>query len=173
MGKSARRAAGGSARRRLSPGPADGAAAVEFALVSGIFFLVLFGIIQYGLYFNDSLNTRQGVREAARLGVVKNFTGGSGATDMAKLKDITTQQVGALTGTTYVKVKPPSPWKKGSPLVVCTLVKSDGGVGLLPMPNGGWISSSTQMSVEQDNPAATGATTQDTLPAGSPGWGWC
>ncbi len=31
----------------------SGAAAVEFALVSTVFFLLLFGIIQYGLYFND------------------------------------------------------------------------------------------------------------------------
>ena len=107
---------GGSARRgkRRADRPSDrGAAAVEFALVSGIFFLILFGIVQYGLYFNDSLNTRQGVREAVRQGVVKNFSGGTGANDMAKLADIADKQVDALTGTTYVMVKPPSPWKKG------------------------------------------------------------
>jgi Flp pilus assembly protein TadG len=150
-----------------------GAAAVEFALVSGILFLVLFGIIQYGLYFNDSLNAHQGVREAVRLGVVKNFSGGSGADDMAKLKDLTGKQVDALTGTTYVMVKPPSPWKKGSALTVCAMVHTDGAVGLLPMPNGGWITSRTQMSIEQDTPVATGSTTSDTLPAGSPGWSWC
>ena len=33
---------------------------------------------------------------------------------------------------------------------MCALVKSDGVIGLLPMPNGGWISSTTQMSIEQD-----------------------
>jgi Flp pilus assembly protein TadG len=152
---------------------AAGAAAVEFALVSGVFFLVLFGIIQYGLYFNDSLNTRQGVREAARLGVVKSFAGGTGSTDMQKLADITGKQVGALTGTTYVRVKPPSPWKKGSPLTVCAMVNSDGAIGLLPMPNGGWITSKTQMSVEQDTPPASGGQASDAAPAGSPGWGWC
>lgn len=171
MGMPVRRAARGSARTRRRC--ASGAAAVEFALVSGVFFLVLFGIIQYGLYFNDSLNARQGVREAVRMGVVKNFSGGSGGTDMAKLKDITSQQVGALTGTTYVMVKPSSPWKKGSPLTVCAMVNSDGGVGMLPMPNGGWITSKTQMSIEQDTPAASGSTVSDTLPAGSPGWSWC
>jgi len=151
----------------------SGASAVEFALVSSVLFLLLFGIIQYGLYFNDSLNTRQGVREAARLGVVKNFTGGTGSDDMKKLADITGKQVGALTGTTYVMVKPASPWKKGSPLTVCAMVKSDGAIGLLPMPNGGWIASKTQMSIEQDTPPASGATASSTLPAGSPGWGWC
>jgi Flp pilus assembly protein TadG len=171
MNGTVRRAARGSARRRVRS--ASGAAAVEFALVSGLLFLVLFGIIQYGLYFNDSLNARQGVREAARLGVVKNFSSGTGATDMAKLRDLTGKQVDALTGTTYVMVKPASPWKKGSALTVCAMVHSDGAVGLLPMPNGGWITSKTQMSIEQDTPAATGSTQSDTLPTGSPGWGWC
>src|SRR5690348_16558602 len=56
-----------------------GASAVEFALVSTVLFLVLFGIIQYGMFFNDSLNARQGVREAVRQGIVKNFSGGTGA----------------------------------------------------------------------------------------------
>lgn len=169
MGNSGLRGKWSSSR----PPAESGAAAVEFALVSGVLFLVLFGIIQYGLYFNDSLNARQGVREAVRQGVVKNFSAGTGATDMAKLKDITSNQVGALTGTTYVKVKPPSPWKKGSALTVCAMVNSDGAVGLLPMPNGGWITTKTQMSIEQDTPVATGSTVSDTLPAGSPGWSWC
>jgi hypothetical protein len=151
-----------------------GAAAVEFALVSGVLFLLLFGIIQYGLFFNDSLNTRQGVREAVRQGVVKNFSAGSGATDMAKLVDITGKQINPLTGDVYVRVKPPSPWKKGSPLTVCALVKSDGGIGMLPMPNGGWIKSKTQMSIEQDTPAASGSTTSTSpVPADFPGWAWC
>jgi len=47
------------------------------------------------------------------------------------------------------------------------MVNSDGGVGLLPMPNGGWIRAKTQMSIEQDaTPLPTGASTSDALPAG-------
>jgi hypothetical protein len=150
-----------------------GAAAVEFALVAPILFAVVFGIIQYGLWFNDSLNARQGVREAVRQGVVRNFAGGTGATDMAKLKSITTQEIGAITGTAYVKVKPSSPWKKGQPLTVCAAIKSDGAIGLLPMPNGGWITTKTQMSIEQDTaPTPDGGTVADNPPGFS--WsGWC
>ena len=48
----------------------SGATAVEFALVAPILLLLVFGIIEYGLWFSDSLATRQGVREAARQGVV-------------------------------------------------------------------------------------------------------
>ena len=138
--------------RESDPARAEsGAAAVEFALVSTLLFTILFGIIQYGLYFNDALSTRQGVREGARQGVVRNFVAcGSESTDMGKLKCDTRRQIDALTGTEYVKVIFPPVWKKTAPLIVCAMVKSDGGIGLLPMPNDGWISSSTQMSIEQD-----------------------
>ena len=59
---------------RSSSSDQRGAAAVEFALVVPLLFLILFGTIQYGLYFFDAQGTRNGVREAARLGVVKTFS---------------------------------------------------------------------------------------------------
>jgi hypothetical protein len=159
------------ARRRTD----SGAAAVEFALVSVVFFLLLFGIIQYGLYFNDSLNTRQGVREAARQGIVRNFPDcGSAATDLDKLKCNTKEEIGAITGETYVKVvTPASGWEKAKPLKICAMVQSEGAIGLLPMPHGGWILSQTSMSIEQaDVPLPTGSASADTLPAGA-SWSWC
>ena len=146
----------------------SGAAAVEFALVSTLLFTVMFGIMQYGLFFNDALSTRQGVREAVRQGVVRNFVAcGTETTDAGKLKCEAKRQIDTLTGTKYVKVIMPSVWKKTAPLIVCAMVKSDGGIGLLPLPNGGWITSSTQMSIEQDaTPLPTGTTVADALPAG-------
>jgi hypothetical protein len=157
-----------------------GAAAVEFALVSVLLFPLLLGIIQYGLFFNDSINTRQGIREAARQGVVRNFSGNmSGcttpSTDMDKLKCNAKVQIGALAGTTYVKVWYPSGpsvgWVKGYPLKVCAATKTNA-PGLLPMPNGGWTRSQATMAVEQDaTPLPTGSTTADTLPSGD--WNWC
>lgn len=151
----------------------SGSSTVEFALVGSLLFLVVFGIVQYGLYFNDALSVRQGVREAARKGVVKDFPAcGTRVQDLAKLACYTEEQIGALTGPTYVKVVAPATWKKGAPLTVCAMVKSDGGVGLLPMPDSGWITSKTQMSIEQDTyplPTAGAA------PADPPGanWDWC
>jgi hypothetical protein len=157
------------------PRTSDGASAVEFALVSGILFLVLFGILQYGLFFNDSLNTRQGVREGARQGVVRNFVScGTATTDLDKLRCTTKKEIGALTGPTYVKILTPAGgWAKAQPLTVCAMVKSDGALGLLPMPNGGWIYSKTQMSIEQaDAPLPSGSASADTLPTGV-SWSWC
>lgn len=150
-----------------------GAAAVEFALVSTVFFLLLFGVIQYGLWFNDSLNVRQGVREAARQAVVENFPACGGATSSsAELVCETKKQIGALTGPTYVAVSAPHGWAQGQPLVVCAMVRSSGGVGLLPMPNGGWITSETQMSIEQQAMAGSWTDRSDALPSGVD-WNWC
>lgn len=162
--------------RRQAPGRDrardQGAAAVEFALISGILFLILFGIIQYGLYFNDSLSARQGVREAARQGVVKTFNPcGGETTDLDKLRCVTQEQIGTITGDTpYVKISFTSPWTKGQPLTVCSLVKTKA-VGILPMPNDGWIATKTQLSIEQATPVPTGVAGIDrALPPGAPSW---
>lgn len=158
--------------RRRTP---RGAAAVEFALVMPILFLVMFGILQYGLWFNDSLNTRQGVREGARLGVVADFASEGTCTTTVKLDLLackTASRIDALTGTSYVKVKSPSPWAKGSPLTVCALVETNT-PGILPMPSDGWIFSKTLMSIEKADvsPLPTGTGTfGGGLPAGAPSW---
>src|SRR3954462_11690196 len=124
--------------RRLgvrSAGPESGAAAVEFALVSTLLIPLMLGIVDYGLWFNDSLNTRQGVREAARMGVVQNVTCSTGSTMMAKLVCLTKQDVGAVSGPAYAMVKVPQGWAKGKPLIVCAMIHSDGVTGLTPMPS--------------------------------------
>jgi hypothetical protein len=163
----------GRARRKET-----GAAVVEFALVSTLLFPLMLGIVDYGLWFNDSLNTRQGVREAARLGVVQAPGCSTGSTDLAKLACTTREQVGAISGTTYAMVKVPNGWAKGKPLVVCAMVKAEGVTGLTPLPNDRMIRSRTQMSIEVDSPVPSGASATvaashaDTPPSGQT-WGWC
>jgi Flp pilus assembly protein TadG len=48
----------------------DGAALVEFALVLILVALLLFGVIEFGMTYNDYIAVRQGTREGARLAVV-------------------------------------------------------------------------------------------------------
>ena len=63
------------ARRNIClRGRDQGAAAVEFALVVPILVFMLFGIIDYGLYFTNSLAVRAGVSDAARQISVGNFS---------------------------------------------------------------------------------------------------
>lgn len=49
---------------------ADGAAAVEFALLLPVLVLLLFGIIQFGVAFNQAQGQQAAAREGARLAAV-------------------------------------------------------------------------------------------------------
>jgi Flp pilus assembly protein TadG len=51
-----------------------GATAVEFALLAPLFFMLLFGIISFGLVFAQQLGLSNGARQGARTGVVKGTT---------------------------------------------------------------------------------------------------
>ena len=150
-----------------------GATAVEFALVMPILALLVFGIIDYGFWFNESLNVRQGVREAARQAVVKNFdyTGCSG-TDVQKLICKTKAEIAPMTGPAYAYVKVPAVgWKRGQELVVCGMVKTDALTGLVPLPADSLVKSATRMSIESDGTIAAGSY-GDTAPSGAD-WSWC
>lgn len=160
--------------RRVRPRGERGAAAVEFALVFPFLLVIVFGIIDFGLYFNNSINVRQGVREAARQAVVGQYssTGCTTGTQMDQLVCSTDKSVGAVAGTAYSKVVMPATWARGNALVVCSQVKNTGTTGFVPLPASGYVRSRVQMSIEADVPQPTGATTGETLPAGGT-WAWC
>ena len=67
--KRARQRVGRTAERE------EGAALVEFAIVSILLFTLLFGIIEAGWGFNQQLEVRHGAREGARLAAT-NYPGG-------------------------------------------------------------------------------------------------
>src|SRR5690349_6552617 len=93
MGRSARtrfRPVGDDAARNHSPGRGGlvhrisprrycrhrrerGAALVEFALVFPLLFMLVAGMIDFGMVFSNLNSTRQGVREGARQAVVADF----------------------------------------------------------------------------------------------------
>lgn len=152
----------------------DGASAVEFALVSFVLFPVLFGIIEYGLWFNDSLNVRQGVREGARVGVVQRFDGPgcSVGGELEKLACRTENFIGAATGRAYVRVSAPV-WEKGEPLLVCAVVRSKV-MGLVPLPDDRLIRSMTVMSIEAEEPTPSQVTyTTPGAPDDTDWEAWC
>ncbi len=167
-------------RRTIQGRRDDGATAVEFALVAPVLLLLVFGIIEYGLWFSDSLATRQGVREAARQGVVASFgdttTCGlnTGASDPNTLKLMCTAQnrISGITGDPAVKVMAPEGWFRGKPLVVCSQLKVGVGTGIIPLPNDRVIRSEVEMAIENASPAPTFVGGEETAPAGSD-WTWC
>ena len=87
---------------------------VELAIILPIFLLLVFGVIQFGITYNNLITIRQGTREAARQGAVGNFgsttscslTGvtGSPSTDVQKLMCLAKQQIGLSYANTRVKV---------------------------------------------------------------------
>src|SRR3954471_10360960 len=52
----------------------DGAAAVEFALIVGVFAMLLFGMLEFGVAFWQVQNLRSATREAAREAAVRADT---------------------------------------------------------------------------------------------------
>ena len=166
------------ARRASGRAREGGAAAVEFALVLTLLVPVLFGIVDYGLWFSDSLAARHGVHEASRLGVVNRPSCTAGATDLAKMVCTTRQQVGASGGPTYAMVKSPQGWKRGNKLLVCAMVRENAVTGLTPFPGDRMIRTKASMAIEVDSPLPTGVTAvgesvaSDTAPAGTD-WAWC
>jgi Flp pilus assembly protein TadG len=158
--------------------PERGAAAVEFALVMTILIPVMFGIVDYGMWFADSLGIRHGVHQAARVGVVQTPGCTTGTTDLAKMVCTTKRKVSAIGGTTYAMVKVPQGWARGKPLVVCAMVKENGVTGVTPLPSDRLVRAKAELAIEVDTPLPSGASAtaaasaSDTPPAGAD-WSWC
>lgn len=160
----------------MRPGRDDrGAAAVEFALVMPVLFMLLTGIVNYGLWFNDSIQLRQGIREAARQAVVlAQFSGTtcSTKTGMDNVACGAKSQTVTTGGTAALRILTPGGWVRGNQVVVCAMVKATNFTGFVPLPADGVIRSKTSMSIESVTPAPSPTSyTADASPTGD--WTWC
>lgn len=162
--------------QRSRPGSRDqGAAAVEFALVMPLFFMLIMGITNYGLWFSDSLQLRQGVRESARQAVVLTTFSGADCpgTGMKYVACRTKKQTVMTGGVASVKIFTPNgKWKRGEQVVVCAMVQSVNFTGFVPLPAGGLIKSMTTMSIENVASTPSPIDYEDTPPTGKD-WAWC
>jgi len=172
-----------------------GAAAVEFALVLPVLVLILFGIIDYGLYFSNTLSAQSGVQTAARQATIGSFTPcakpaplppGESA-QVAELICMVKNNTGSITGNSFVKVAfpadpanpPPNPpgspgWYSGQELIVCEVIEVEGLTGYVPLPrhNGQvTIRSKVVTQIETGN-SMPDSDFAEALPAGWD-WGWC
>lgn len=122
-----------AARARRPVGPDGsrerGIVAVEFALIAPVLILLLFGIVDFGVAFNDLSNVRQAVREGARAAAVANFGTSAGCTttgtvDATSLgSSIICSTKNQISGPTDVRVGiwilPGHEWAQGEPVTVC------------------------------------------------------
>jgi Flp pilus assembly protein TadG len=89
MGRARSRVHGGRlAVGRLGRADDEGAAAVEFALISILLFMLLFGLIQYGMAFFQLQATTHAAREGARLAAVGVSSGPSLSACQQFAKDV-------------------------------------------------------------------------------------
>ena len=168
-----------------------GAAAVEFALVTPLLLIMLFGIVDYGIWFSDSISARQAVRDGARNGAVESF-GACPATvtgndaDLHKLACTIEARMDQISGATYVRVlirQDPLPtsttdvtWKPGVTLRVCAITQHTALLPFVPFPAGGIAKTRVDIPIEQAAGAAAGTRisyTAEAPPAGTDWASWC
>jgi hypothetical protein len=162
---------------------------VELAIVLPLFLILAFGVIQFGITYNNMITIRQGTREGARQGAVGNFgslsscslTGlsGSPSADMQNLMCLTKQQIGLSYANTRVKIISASAdfsssgtFQKGEALVICTEYPVDAMAKFVsPVLGSAVLKTKTAMRIE------TSYSTPETGGAESPvsgaDWSWC
>jgi Flp pilus assembly protein TadG len=100
-------------KRKLIRGE-RGQTMTEFAIVLPIFLLLLLGIAQLGIAFNNYLALTDGVRAGARYGAVLRTDASHDPKTIAKVK-----QSAANLDTNQIGVTISSTWQAGSDLTVC------------------------------------------------------
>jgi len=106
-----------------------GAAAVEFACVAPLFFMLIFGLIEYGRMVMVQQLLTNAAREGARVGVLD----GSTATKVTTAVNAYLSAAGIKNTTTTVSPNPPSSATANSPVSV-TVSVSFNEVSWLPSP---------------------------------------
>ena len=168
-----------------------GSALVEFVLILPILTALVFGMIEFGMAFNDNIALRQGVREAARQGAVGNFgpapttgapchlTGASTAsTNMKSLMCLAKSRIGLDSSKTRVKVlsgasdfSSTGTFAKAESIIVCAQYPLDSITGLFASIIGhSFLRTKTSMRVELSDVVATPG--EEIAPTGSD-WSWC
>jgi hypothetical protein len=156
-----------------------GAALVEFGIVFPLLFMLVSGMIDFGLAFTDLNSTRQGVREGARQAVVANFgddtscpVSGTVANDtVRKAICLTKDRVGLSEVDTRVKIVFPGTNQVGDSLLVCVQRPLDSATGVFdPVLGGRALTAMVEMRIEKVDPLLVAA---EETPLSGTSWSWC
>jgi hypothetical protein len=155
---------------------------VEFALVVPLVCVLLFGVIEFGTVWSNQISFRQGVREAARTGVVANFGpttscslhGTTGASaDIQKLMCTTKNRIGMNASNVYVKVVFDSSYAQYQGVIVCAQSPISSFTGMFsPFLNGKFYKTKVEMNIEQTSGTTETAGAEDVSGIGG-SWSWC
>jgi hypothetical protein len=156
---------------------------VEFALVMPILFLILFGMVEFGINMNDYQSIRQGVRDGARTAVVADYGTGSctptATTAAANSAAVICQtKLNAGTGGLTVMVKFTN--NNGDSnfdtdkVKVCAVAPAKSITGLLaPFLKDVYLKSSVEMRAEKDLKLDSVAPTPVPSDPSGGNWSWC
>jgi Flp pilus assembly protein TadG len=164
-----------------------GAALVELALILPLFVILVFGVIEFGLTYNNYITVRQGVREAARQAAVGNFGsitscsthGTPGNTQTQELVCLAKQQIGLSYDNTRVKIisgaadfESTGTFSPGDSIIVCAMYPVDGTAAFVtPVLGNSILKSKTTMRIETSY--TTKPVTFEETPLSGEGWSWC
>lgn len=176
------------ARRRFGE---RGAALIELAIALPILILLVFGLVEFGVTYNDYISIRDGVRQGAREGSVGNFgpaatTGspchlagaGAASDNIKRLICLTKAEIGLDSTKVRVKVLSGAPaftgngtFAKNDSLIVCAQYPIDAVTGVIAQfLDGRSLQSRTAFRIEKSDIVATAA--EETPPSGRD-WSWC
>jgi Flp pilus assembly protein TadG len=176
-----------------------GAAAVEFALVSPLLLVLLFGLVDYGLYFADVLTVQQGVAGGARSATVAPYAGSpspqwgtqacplqtvplnpAAGSQLEPLLCSTLAKITPIEGVLYVKAelvdaqgRPTSAWAVGNTLRLCAMADHAAVLPFVPLPQGGRITTRVEMPVQAAPQPVDMNPMQSDVSALSTDWSWC
>lgn len=173
-----------------------GAAAVEFALLSIPLFTILFGAINYGLYFADVQTVQSSTADVARDATLSvsssglNWTGTTGcvsnpstASELAKVVcDLNTTVKPLGGGEVYGKAEivdgtgaVQTAWSPGNRLRLCAVTKYQTILPFVPMPGGGLITARVEMPIQDSGlqPLPTLPSAEMDVSSIGTDWAWC
>ena len=155
-----------------------GAALVEFALVFPLLFMLVAGMIDFGMVFSNLNSTRQGVREGARQAVVAEFgndtacsiVGATPAATTKKLMCLTKDRIGLKQSDTRVKVAFSNTNEVGGGILVCAMYPMTSITGTFePVLDDRVVTAKVEMRIEKVDETLTAAA--ETALNGD--WSWC
>jgi hypothetical protein len=168
---------------------------VEFALVAPLLFGLLFGIVDYGLYFADVVTVQQGLGDAARSATLapssasgpqwggstcqlQHDSGTSGGDQLERLACSVLDGVEPVAGQLYVRAElvdatgqHTQTWAPGNRLRLCSVTEHPPVLPVVPLPAGGRIETRVDMPVQAVPAEVQMASVQTPLPSGD--WSWC
>ena len=137
-----------------------GASLVEFALVLPLLVLLICGLIDFGVTYNDYQSLRSGVRNGARDAVTTNFGSntscGSSVTGTAGKLVCRVKDLSGLGNDIKVGVWAPGGWTVGTTLRVCAQAEAASTTGVTsPFVDGKILKAKVEMRIEQALPTGT------------------